>query len=88
VYSPQTGVNASPRIGALAIVSPVDLAGCAGCEVTVRNIVGFFVDRPAQGAGADQQVWGRLVKVAGRHVEDAPTVDRRAAAVRHALLVR
>jgi Flp pilus assembly protein TadG len=88
VYSPDTGINASPRIGAVPVMSPAELMVCSNCDITVRNILGFFVDRPAQGNGNNQEVWGRLVKIPGRFVSTGTPVDQAAAALKQIVLVR
>jgi len=88
VYSPDTGINASPRIGAIPIMSPAEMMVCSSCDITIRNILGFFVDRPAQGNGNNQEVWGRLVKIPGRSVSTGTPVEQTAAALKQIVLVR
>jgi Flp pilus assembly protein TadG len=89
VYSPATGINASPRIGAIAIVSPEDLADCpGGCSVTVRNVIGFFVDRETDLVGGLPQVYGRLVRTPGRVTGRGLPVHQTVAALRQIVLVK
>jgi hypothetical protein len=90
VYSPDTGINASPRIGTVAIVSPEDLAPCQDCEVTIRNIVGLFIDRHVVtvGPGTEQEISGRIVRVPGRLEPSATAVHQTASALRQIVLVR
>jgi hypothetical protein len=89
VYSPETGINASPRIGAIAIVGVDDLAACpAGCAVTVRNIMGFFNDRESEVVGGLPQHYGRLVRAPGRVTQPELPVHQAVAALRQVVLVK
>ncbi len=88
VYSPQTGINASPRIGAITLVNPAELLTCSSCDLTIQNIMGFFIDRPAQGNGNTQVVYGRLVKVPGKFDNTGTTVSNSGSFLTTIILVR
>jgi hypothetical protein len=69
IYSPLTGINASPRIGAIPTYDPNDmgLLGGGTFTITMTNILGFFVSGTSgHGSGVDPQVvTGRLITVPG-----------------------
>jgi len=88
VYSPTTGINSSPRIGAITVMSPAELLTCSNCDITVRNILGFFIDRPASGNGNNQVVWGRLVKIPGKYKTTGTTVEDTGSFLKTIILVR
>lgn len=87
VYSPDTGVNKSPRIGAIPIITPDDLNSCSNCDVHIKNILGFFV-QSVQGNGNNQTVVGRIVTIPGKFNPSSDSVSNEGSFVKTIILVR
>jgi hypothetical protein len=56
--------------------------------VTVRNVIGFFVDRETDLVGGLPQVYGRLVRTPGRVTGRGLPVHQTVAALRQIVLVK
>jgi len=87
IYSPTTGINRSPRIGAIPIINPNQLASPPNGEVTVMNLLGFFVI-DVQGNGNNQVVRGRIIKIPGEYDANGGIVAPQASFLNVIMLVR
>jgi len=87
IYSPQTGINKSPRIGAVPIISPDQLVSPPNGNVTIGNLIGFFFT-DVQGNGNTQVVRGRIVTIPAKFSPTGGTVDNSASFLKTIILVR
>ena len=89
IYSSGTGkVNSSPRIGAIPIINPNELASPPNNgEVEMTNILGFFV-MDVQGNGNSQVVRGRVITIPGKFNPSANSVDNAGSFLKTIILVR
>jgi hypothetical protein len=87
VWSPTTGINKSPRIGAIPIITPEDLNSCSNCDLTVENILGFFI-QDTSGNGNNQVVEGRIVTIPASYDPTGGTVSDAGSSLKTIILVR
>jgi Flp pilus assembly protein TadG len=87
IYSPTTGINNSPRIGAIPIINPNDLANQANTSVQIMNLLGFFVI-DVQGNGNNQVVRGRIIEIPGEYDSAGSEITESASFLTTIILVR
>ena len=87
VYSPTYGVNAGPRVRAIPIIDPNQLVSPPNGNVTIMNILGFFVT-DVQGNGNNQVVRGRVITIPGSFDSQGPSVSPDGSFLQTIILVR